>query len=230
MKITIDLEEKILIGATDLRFVKNSENVFPAYIYGVPLGYTVKLSYTKPDNNLVGPIGSVRMNDPDGLPCYYSQIPEKALTIKGEIGVSIGVYSDPVWELSTLAFWMSRGIVEGDYDVVGINLEDLPVAPSEETAARVYISASNSYLYYGSITPCISLPKTTGYILDSDVIQVPKELETTVAEILAKGIRDLETWKETFIPLNQLAGSTIVMSDTEPVGAIEKVIWIDTSD
>ena len=192
MKITIDSNTATLTSVTDSRFVKNSDGKYYAYIYGVASGLTVKVTYRKPDGNLIGPINSTYDHDTDDVACYVNEIPSSALTIAGDVGLSIAIYSALFWQASIASYWTAHGVSNSAYDVAGSTStasDELPAAATTDTAAKVTYNGATAY--YVSKQSCTTTPRTTGFIHDSDVITVPDELATETSDTLFAAVNNI---------------------------------------
>lgn len=187
MKLTINQTNNTVSSVTDTRIVQNSSGINYVYIYGVASGQVVKCTFRKPDGNLVGPINSVYDVDADSVACFVCIIPSTALTLAGDIGVSVAVYSAPFWQASIISYWTAHGTTPGTYDIGPSKaLADLPTAPSVETAARVNTGTAETpvYEYYVSKVNIQTTVRSTGFIYSSDTVEFPDELATEITDDL----------------------------------------------
>lgn len=84
------------IPASDTVFFKNSGNFNYIYLYGIPTGETVKVSYTREDKKAVGPFLASYGNDPEEVYCVIVRVPADALKVAGQLGISILAEHDEI--------------------------------------------------------------------------------------------------------------------------------------
>ena len=77
------------IPVTDTVFFKNSGNNNYIYLYGIPDGQTVTVSYKREDGKRVGPYQASYGNDPDETYCVIIRVPASPLKVAGELEIFI---------------------------------------------------------------------------------------------------------------------------------------------
>lgn len=77
------------IPVSDTVLFKNSGNFNYIYLYGIPAGETVTVSYTRQDGKQNGPYQASYGTDPEGASCVVVRIPADALTVAGQLQIFI---------------------------------------------------------------------------------------------------------------------------------------------